>query len=190
MNNFLDNKEKYEYIKKLFKFIDLSCNFFNRIWINNKYFKKYKVLKYKIPDTELDNIKNALLNLSKILFEGGAKSIIILKKGLPLLRKDNYINEINKINNIKDLKLSSVHILGGIGMGESKSSITNSFGKLKTTEKLYVNDSSLINNSLLKNPQGIIMSIALRNIRNFLRLIIKMFKLLKLIKIKSQLKIL
>ena len=105
--------------------------------------------------------------MSKILFEGGAKSIIILKKGLPLLRKDNYINEINKINNIKDLKLSSVHILGGIGMGESKSSITNSFGKLKTTEKLYVNDSSLINNSLLKNPQGIIMSIALRNIRNF-----------------------
>ena len=168
LNNFLDNKEKYEYIKK--NYLNLSvyhATFSIGSGSIMNIFKKYKVLKYKIPDVELDNIKNALLNLSKILFEGGANSIILLKKGLPQLRKDNYINEINRINNIKDLKFSSVHILGGIGMGESKSSITNSFGRLKTSEKLYVNDSSLINNSLLKNPQGIIMSIALRNIRHF-----------------------
>ena len=111
--------------------------------------------------------------MSKILFEGGAKSIIILKKGLPLLRKDNYINEINKINNIKDLKLSSVHILGGIGMGESKSSITNSFGKLKTTEKLYVNELITYKQQFIKKSTRYYYVNCSQILEIFLRLIIK-----------------
>ena len=52
-------------------------------------------------------------------------------------------------------------------MGESKNALSNSYGKLKLLENIFVNDSSLINTNLLKNPQGIVMTIALRNIRKF-----------------------
>ena len=36
-------------------------------------------------------------------------------------------------------------------------------------ENIYINDSSLISNDLLKNPQGTIMSICKTNINNILK---------------------
>ena len=53
-------------------------------------------------------------------------------------------------------------------MGEDKNCVVNSYGKVFDTEGLYVNDSSLINTPLLKNPQGTVMSIAYRNIDHFI----------------------
>ena len=54
-------------------------------------------------------------------------------------------------------------------MGEANGCTTDSFGKIKEYRNLYINDSSLINNKLLKNPQGTVMSIAYRNIENFVK---------------------
>ena len=53
-------------------------------------------------------------------------------------------------------------------MGENINCIANSYGKVFDTNGLYVNDSSLINTPLLKNPQGTVMAIAYRNINNFI----------------------
>ena len=53
-------------------------------------------------------------------------------------------------------------------MGENDKCVANSFGEVKNYKNLYVNDSSLINTPLLKNPQGTIMAIAYRNIEEFL----------------------
>ena len=59
--------------------------------------------------------------------------------------------------------------MGGVKSGESNECLVDSFGKLKKYENLFINDSSLINHKLLKNPQGTVMAISLRNINNFLR---------------------
>ena len=69
---------------------------------------------------------------------------------------------------IKDLQISSVHILGGVTMGENLDCVADSYGKIRGYTGLYVNDSSLVNTNLLKNSQGTIMTIAYRNINNFL----------------------
>ena len=58
--------------------------------------------------------------------------------------------------------------MGGVSSGEGKNCIANSFGKVNDNDNLFVNDSSLINNNLLKNPQGTILVIALRNVNHFL----------------------
>ena len=76
---------------------------------------------------------------------------------------------ISSFKKLKDFIFSSVHILGGVTMGEKKGCITDSYGKVKEYDNLYVNDSSLINNKLLKNPQGAVMAVACRNIENFIR---------------------
>ena len=95
------------------------------------------------------------------------ESIIPIANDSKIINKENIDNYlINDFKNIK-LSLSSVHILGGVTSGESKTTIADSFGKVKNCENLYVNDSSLINVDLLKNPQGTIMTIAYRNIENF-----------------------
>ena len=57
--------------------------------------------------------------------------------------------------------------MGGVTSGEKKDCVVNSYGQFNGQKNLFVNDSSLINTSLLRNPQGTVMAIALRNIRNF-----------------------
>jgi hypothetical protein len=124
---------------------------------------------YKIDKSNVGLIKKTLIKTCQILFSGGAKKIYLNVSGK--------INQVNNLNynevllNLKkpsDLKFSSVHIMGGIKSGENKNCIVNSYGKLKNYENLFINDSSLLNNNLLRNPQGTIMLIAKRNIQNFL----------------------
>ena len=53
-------------------------------------------------------------------------------------------------------------------MGENERCMVDSYGKFFSEKNLYINDSSLICNKLVKNPQGTVMAIALRNVQNFL----------------------
>lgn len=129
---------------------------------------KKPILGYKISNSELDLIKDSIRNSSKLLFSTGAKSIYIVGKKLIKLDISNLEAKLKKIKNVSQLKFSSVHILGGVKSGEANNNSVDSYGKLKDHENFYVNDSSLIYNKLLKNPQGTIMSISKRNIDNFL----------------------
>ena len=130
----------------------------------NKYFYSYNIEKNQIKV-----IKHALLQSMKVLFNGGVKRIFLAKsKGIDELNLTNYTAKILKINNLKELKFSAVHIFGGVKSGENQDCIVNSFGKSLKYENLYINDSSLINENLLKNPQGTIMFTAKRNIEKFI----------------------
>ena len=107
--------------------------------------------------------------LCKLMIDAGCEYIYPISKKSLKLNKDNYINYTNKIKKITDLNYSTVHILGGIPMGENNNTcLVDSYGKLNKSENFYINDSSLICNKLLKNPQGTVMAIALRNVNNFL----------------------
>ncbi len=132
-------------------------------------FIKDPVIKYDIENSELPKLKEGLTKLCKLLLDSGCDYVFPIMKNSKIINSSNYENYINKINNVKDLSFSSVHILGGAPMGEDKACIVNSYGKLKNSSNLYINDSTLICNKLVKNPQGTIMAIALRNVRNFLK---------------------
>jgi choline dehydrogenase-like flavoprotein len=127
------------------------------------------IVSYNINNKEVNTVKKGLEKLCKLMIDAGCEYIYpICKKSLKL-NKDNYINYINKIKKITDLNYSTVHILGGIPMGENNNTcLVDSYGKLNKSENFYINDSSLICNKLLKNPQGTVMAIALRNVSNFL----------------------
>ena len=94
--------------------------------------------------------------------------IPIIKKNPKLIKTSEKDFNLNNMQSFNNFQLSSVHILGGVTMGEKPECVVDSYGRVKDYEGLYVNDSSLINTKLLKNPQGTIMVIAYRNISNFL----------------------
>tara|TARA_B100000886_G_C20426858_1_gene494598 strand:- start:8640 stop:10409 length:1770 start_codon:yes stop_codon:yes gene_type:complete len=132
-------------------------------------FIKDPVIKYKMTNKDLKIIKNGLEKLCKLLFDSGCEYIYPLIQNSKKLNNQSYIGFIESIKDLKKINLSSVHILGGAPMGEQKFCLTDSYGKVKGYNNLYINDSSLICTKLLKNPQGTVMAIALRNIENFIR---------------------
>lgn len=123
---------------------------------------------YKINKIYLDIFKDALKCKVDVLFNSGAKKIYFLGKKIIEINSPND-EYLSHLNHFKDFKISSVHLMGGVKSGESNECLVDSFGKLKKYENLFINDSSLINHKLLKNPQGTVMAISLRNINNFLR---------------------
>ena len=125
-----------------------------------------------------------------IVFYNIKKEIKILNKGLNTLINflikagSEYVYQITSFNKLitsknlqtinlkspKKFNLSTVHLLGGCSFGENKANtILDSYGKVHTQDNLFVNDGSLICGNLVKNPQGIIMSLAYRNIEHFLK---------------------
>jgi len=121
------------------------------------------IIRYKFSKNELKIIKEGLHKIINFIFECGAEYIYI---------QDRKISKVNKLTNYQEVienykyNFSSVHLLGGLKFGNNKDAILNSFGKFKdkNLDNLFVNDSSLLTEKLLKNPQGAIMSIASQNI--------------------------
>jgi hypothetical protein len=134
------------------------------------FLNKY-IYTYKIKNIELNKIKFSLTKLCKVLFDGGAEYIYLINREKTKVYPFDFKKIINNINDIKDVKLSSVHILGKIEMGEKDYCYTNSFGKIKKYDNIFINDSSLISTSLLQNPQGTIMVLAYRNILKFIEVL-------------------
>ena len=132
-------------------------------------FIKDPIIKYKMSNKDLQIVKNGLEKLCKLLFDSGCEYVYPIVLNGKKLNNKNYLNFIENIKDLKKINLSSVHILGGAPMGEGESCVTDSYGKVKGYNNLYINDSSLICTKLLKNPQGTVMAIALRNIHNFIR---------------------
>jgi hypothetical protein len=128
------------------------------------FLKKFIYL-YKIPSFNLKVMKESLINFCRIFLNSKTSLIYITGKKAKLVNLKNYIQQINEIKSINEFKFSSVHIMGGIPFGENKKEcLANSYGKINGYDNLFVNDGSLINDKLLKNPQGTIMSLAKRNI--------------------------
>ena len=121
-------------------------------------------IRYKFDKKNYDLIKEAIDNLIEFSFLSGAEKIFLL---------DDEISQINRLDfekknyriNIKKIKFSAVHLLGGIKINENN---VSEFGKVND-QNIFINDSSLINHDLLKNPQGAIMSICLKNIKENLK---------------------
>lgn len=114
---------------------------------------KDEIIKYSFSKKDKIFIKLALEKLIQFVRSCGARNIYIADNQNKLQTIDKSFDIKNY--DIKNLKYSSVHLLGGID--------TKNYGKIED-ENIFVNDSSLINVPLLKNPQGTTMFIAKHNI--------------------------
>ncbi len=167
-----ENKEIYDDILNNWEYMSIYHATFS--FGNGNIFKlpilKKDLFFYHIKESNLHLILRSLKEMCNFVFKSGASEIILIStKEKKKVSLKNFNEVISSFKKVKDFIFSSVHILGGVTMGEKKGCITDSYGKVKEYNNLYVNDSSLINNKLLKNPQGAVMAVACRNIENFIR---------------------
>jgi hypothetical protein len=131
-------------------------------------FLKEPLIKYDFSKNEIQNFRIGIKNLINFIFKCGAEYIYLLGNEITKIQDIRSI-EFDKIKE-KDLNLSSVHLLGGLKMGKGEDCPLEIGGKLKHNDiNIFINDSSLICEKLLKNPQNAIMTIAKTNIEIFLQ---------------------
>ena len=156
MNSDID--KNFEYMSIFHVTFSLgNVNFFKIPFVDDN------IIKYKFSDNDLKIIDSGFRNLIDFVFNCGAEYIYIQDEKISKIEKStNYENILNSYK----YNFSSVHLLGGLKFGDSDDAILNSYGKFKNKKfnNLYVNDSSLLTEKLLKNPQGSIMSITSQNI--------------------------
>ncbi|MCI4410689.1 MAG: GMC family oxidoreductase N-terminal domain-containing protein [Thiotrichales bacterium] len=124
---------------------------------------------YKLGSRGVKNILTAFERLAECLFHAGAKVVYpSFGKSRPLTSMAEvkaFLYEIRP----KDLALMTIHLFSSCAMSELGNGVTDSFGKVKGQEGLYVNDTSILCGPLSVNPQGTVMAIAYRNIDNFIK---------------------
>lgn len=122
------------------------------------------IMYYNLTDVDVQRVKRASALMSQLMFEIGAKKVLLSFASLPSISGPEEIPKIfdDKIKKT-DLELMTVHIMGTTRMGSDASrSVTDQWGELHETKNLFVSDASLFPTSIGVNPMITIMALAHR----------------------------
>jgi choline dehydrogenase-like flavoprotein len=125
---------------------------------------------YQMSDYDAERLVRGTALLCKLLFEVGAKRIVLPFDGAPELFgvddiKKLYAQRIDK----SVMEVVTVHIMGTAAMGGDRTRhVCDSYGKVYDTEGLYVADASLFPSPIGVNPMQTIMGLATRNAERLL----------------------
>ena len=131
---------------------------------------KHPLVQYQLSEEDWQNIEAGLYNLSKSLFEYGARKIQPSIVGMPAwtsvdMMRSSIFNDFPR----KNCNLMSIHLFSSVRMGENTAfSAADSYGKIHGVDNLYVADASLIPESPGVNPQATVMALALRVAHRFI----------------------
>ena len=130
---------------------------------------KKNIIFNKFDKNQKKIILEGVGKILKFTFFTGADYIYLGDEKATKILPDQIKDITSIIQNLK-FKVSAVHLLGGLSMGNNKDDPLDLYGKLKESNYgIYVNDSSLLTNHLLKNPQSIVMQVANINTKNFIK---------------------
>jgi choline dehydrogenase-like flavoprotein len=128
------------------------------------------LVRYRLKPFEVNDILDGMVKLAECLFAAGASVIYPSVQGArPLNSMDDVLSLRHEITPER-LNLMTIHLFSSCPMGEDRSRcVVDSFGSLHGHSGIYINDASLIPTALGVNPQGTLMALARRNVRNFLK---------------------
>jgi choline dehydrogenase-like flavoprotein len=128
------------------------------------------LVRYKISDTELQNLGEGMQGLAKVLFAAGATRVFTgLQECSELTRRAQVEQIPNSLAKSVD-NIMTIHMMASCPMGgDPNRSVVDSWGRVHGQSGLYVADVSILCSSPGVNPQGTIMALAKRNSDHFLR---------------------
>ncbi|HVO25590.1 MAG TPA: GMC family oxidoreductase [Candidatus Margulisiibacteriota bacterium] len=128
------------------------------------------VARYVFSPVDGYNLRIGLVRLCEVLFAGGARRLFPgLRRCPPLESLREAVDALDRPIPMSDMNLSTVHISSSCPMGENEERCAvDSFGRVHKFYNLYVADASIIPEAPGVNPQGTVMTLALRNARHFL----------------------
>jgi choline dehydrogenase-like flavoprotein len=120
---------------------------------------------YELCEFDLDRIKRGTVLLCELLFEAGAKRIVLPFGGIGDACS---VDDARKILQTKiprsAIEVVTVHMMGTARMGGSRANaVTNEFGQVYDADRLFVCDASLFPSPIGVNPCETIQALSTRN---------------------------
>jgi choline dehydrogenase-like flavoprotein len=127
------------------------------------------LVRYHLPDEDLRSLAEGLRKLTDLLLEAGAVKVF------PAIGQAGVIHTREEARRLPEIlprglaNLMTIHLFSSCPMGEDpRRCATDSFGRVRGAEGLFINDASLLCTAPGVNPQGTIMALARRNTLHFL----------------------
>jgi choline dehydrogenase-like flavoprotein len=127
------------------------------------------LVRYRLTDDELGELRAALVDLGRCLFAAGATRLYPSIAGAPVLERAEDLEAWRPAVARHRIGLMTVHLFGSCPMGENQAvCAADSFGRMHGIPNLHLADASVLPSAPGVNPQGSIMAFARRNALAFL----------------------
>ena len=123
---------------------------------------------FGVGRTGVRELLDGLRVLGRCLLDAGADGLVVSARGATVVHSYDELDGFLSTRSGGDLALMTVHLAGTTPMGERGRTPVDSWGRVKGTQGLYVNDASVLCGAPTVNPQGAIMAVAHRNVEHLL----------------------
>jgi len=127
------------------------------------------IVLYRLTDADLSRLARGLVHLGELLLAAGATELYPSVIGGRVVRRvDELVSWWDAVTRAS-ANLMTVHLTSTVRMGQDRrNTAADSFGSVWGYRNLRVNDASLLPDAPGVNPQAAIMTIAVRNVEQFL----------------------
>jgi choline dehydrogenase-like flavoprotein len=122
---------------------------------------------YRLTRRDRALLGRGLARLALLMLEAGATEVHPSYRGAPIVRTRGDLATVDATFGVGRASVMTVHLCATVPLGESDRSATDSFGLVRGTSNVRVNDASLLPDAPGVNPQGSVMAVAIRNARHF-----------------------
>ncbi len=123
---------------------------------------------YHLTGRDRQLLRSGLSRLALLMLEAGAVEVYPSFRGAPVVRDRGDLATMQERFAASKASVMTVHLCSTVPLGEHPSRCgADSFGQVNGSERVFVNDASLLPTAPGVNPQATVMAIAIRNARHF-----------------------
>ncbi|MFV0306258.1 MAG: FAD-dependent oxidoreductase [Desertimonas sp.] len=125
------------------------------------------VVTYRLTARDRAVLGRGLSRLARLLLEAGATDVFPSYRDAPVVRTPADLAHVAGSFALSRASVMTVHLCSTVPFGEVATSAADSFGLVRGTANVRVNDASLLPDAPGVNPQATVMAVAVRNARQF-----------------------
>ena len=126
------------------------------------------LVSYRLTRRDRALLGQGLARLALVMLEAGAREVYPSFRGAPIVRTRADLATFAARFSATSASVMTVHLCSTVPMGEdARVAAADSFGRIHSTDNVYVNDASLLPDAPGVNPQASVMAVAIRNSRRF-----------------------
>jgi choline dehydrogenase-like flavoprotein len=123
------------------------------------------LLRISWNDTDLDKIRFALMKTIELVFNAGAKRVLLpFLDASPISSQQEAMDHVS-IEKLKSLQVSTVHLMSSLPLSTDPESALDDLARIRCEPRIQVLDASALPSSTIESPQETIMAMVAHVIR-------------------------